>query len=235
MEKKKILIVDDERNICFVLGTCLENRGYQVVLAADGEEGVKKVGSEKFNLVFLDMKMPGMDGLTALAKIKEIHPFLNVILMTAYGTIESAVEAMKLGAVDYLRKPFQPEDVRDLVDQIIKRQTMDLSAVVDYKSLIEQAKALIVKRDFPEAQKWLRKAVATDPTSPVAFNLLGVMLEMEDQFLEAQKLYRAALSLDPTYFPAKENLDRTVEWDYTKEGISLGGKEKINGQLTNDN
>jgi DNA-binding NtrC family response regulator len=226
MEQKKILIVDDERNICFVLGTCLENEDYQVELAANGEVALEKVAKTQFNLVFLDMKMPGLDGLTVLKMMKEIHPFLNVIMMTAYGTIESAVEAMKLGAVDYLRKPFSPDDVRELADKIIKRQSMDLSAIEDYQSLVECAKGFIIKKEFLEAKKWLQKALSTQPTSPAAFNLLGVMLEMEDQILEAEKMYRAALALDPTYVPANENLHRAVEWDYNKEGFNLGGNSR---------
>ena len=145
-------------------------------MAATGEQGIEKVRKQAYNLVFLDMKLPGMDGMTVLKEIKQIDPHLNVIMMTAYGTIQSAVEAIKLGAIDFLPKPFSPEQVRDLVDQIIKRQSMDFTVINDYQSLLEIAKGLIVKQDFKQAQECLQKSIAIDPTKPNAFNLLGLLV-----------------------------------------------------------
>jgi DNA-binding response OmpR family regulator len=224
MSDPKILIIDDERNICFILGTYLENHNFSVDLVANGEEALAKIKNYKYALVFLDMKMPGMDGIAVLRAIKEIHPHLNVIMMTAYGTVQTAVDAMKLGAVDFLSKPFDPENVRDLVEAITARQSLKIEYVNDYLSLVEYAKGLIVKQEFIEAQQWLRKAIAADASQPIAFNLLGTLMEMENNMLQAQKMYRVALALDPTCEPANENLHRTVSWDYSKENL-LYGKE----------
>lgn len=225
MSKARVLIVDDEKNIRLTLWTCLEAAGYKVDSAVNGEEGVAKARDTEYQLVFLDMKMPGMDGIAVLQMLKQMHPSLSVVMMTAYGTIETAVTAMKLGAVDYLRKPFSPEEVRELADAVIGRQALTSDAVQDYGSTVEYAKGLIVKRDFDEAKMWLQKAVAMDAAKPVAFNLLGVMYEMEGEVQLGQKMYRAALSVDPSYAPATENLDRSARWAYTQEGINLGDKE----------
>ncbi len=224
MENRKILIIDDEKNIRITLGACLESAGYLVATAVNGEEGLEKTDQDQYDLIFLDMKMPGMDGLTVLRNLKDHSPALNVVMMTAYGTIETAVEAMKLGAVDYLRKPFSPDEVKELTETIFKREMLNTSTVSDYQSLVEYAKSLIIKKDFNQGEEWLRKAIALDPTKPEAFNLLGVMMEMETDLQQAQKMYRAALSLNPTYTPAIENLHRTAKWEYTQEGMNLGDR-----------
>ena len=218
----KILIVDDEKNIRLTLTTCLVQSGHQVEQAENGEEALTKVSGPPFDLVFLDMKMPGINGLETLRRIKKIVPRLQVVMMTAYGTIESAVEAMKLGAVDYLSKPFSPDEVRDIAALMANRRLLNDELVQSYETSVEYAKAKIVSRDFQAAKEWLQKAVAQDPTKPEAFNLLGVLAEMENQVQLAQRMYRAALSVCPSYTPATNNLDRAAQWVYTQEGIDLG-------------
>lgn len=218
----KILIVDDEKNIRLTLATCLEQTGYQADPAEDGEEALAKVASDEYDLVFLDMKMPGINGIETLRLIKQNAPLLHVVMMTAYGTIESAVEAMKLGAVDYLRKPFSPGEVREIAARIDKRRLMEADEVQSYESIVEYAKERIVNQDYRQAKEWLHKAVAAEPAKPVAYNLLGVMAEMENQIQLAQRMYRAALSVDPSYTPATNNLDRSAQWRYTQAGIDLG-------------
>jgi DNA-binding response OmpR family regulator len=226
MPKQAVLIVDDEKNIRLTLGTCLEAAGYAVELAVNGEEGIAKAREGDYQLVFLDMKMPGMDGIAVLKNLKELHPALNVVMMTAYGTVETAVTAMKLGAVDYLRKPFSPEELLELTETIMRRQTLAADQVQDYHSIVELAKGFIVKQQFGPAKEWLQKAVAMDTVNPTAFNLLGVMYEMEGELQLGQKMYRAALSIDPSYTPAIENLNRSAQWQYTQQGMNLGETEK---------
>lgn len=222
MDQRKILVVDDEKNIRMTLATCLESGGFLVETAVNGEEAIFQTRKLKYDLVFLDMKMPGMDGITVLRHLKERYPELNVIMMTAYGTIETAVEAMKLGAVDYLRKPFSPNEVMGIAGAIFERDALDSSTLNDYGSIIEYAKSQIVKQDFVQAREWIKKAISIDPSQPSGFNLFGVMLEMDQEILEAQKMYRAALALDPSYTPANDNLHRTVQWNYQRDGINLG-------------
>ncbi|MFH1137590.1 MAG: sigma-54 dependent transcriptional regulator [Pseudomonadota bacterium] len=108
-----ILVVDDEKNYLLVMTTLLTDKGFEVLTAESGEkalEQVKKAGTD-LDLVLTDLKMPRMDGIELLTRIKEIRPRLPVIMMTAFGSVENAVEAMKKGAFDYIVKPFKNEDL----------------------------------------------------------------------------------------------------------------------------
>ncbi|MFQ5866932.1 MAG: sigma-54-dependent transcriptional regulator [bacterium] len=120
MTDKRILIVDDEELMQITLRDSLKKEGYEVTVACDGEEGWKKFKEVYPALILADLKMPGIDGIGLLEKIKEISPETMVIMMTGYGTIESAVQAMKLGAYDYITKPFLPEDMVLLVKRALE-------------------------------------------------------------------------------------------------------------------
>ncbi len=109
--KGRILVVDDEKSMREMLEIFLKSEGYSVAVAENGEKAVEKVKKDIFDLVISDMKMPKIGGLELLKNIKEITPDTVVVIMTAFGTTESAVEAMKLGAYDYLQKPFDNMDV----------------------------------------------------------------------------------------------------------------------------
>jgi len=108
----RILVVDDESIVRNSLDAWLgDEEGYRVEMAASGPEALEKLASTKFHLVLLDIKMPGMDGVTVLKKTKAVQPELAVLMMTAYATVETAVDAMKIGATDYLIKPFETDDL----------------------------------------------------------------------------------------------------------------------------
>ena len=100
------------------LSQSLEPLEIPVQTAVNGEEALQKLQKGPFGLVFLDLKMPGMDGMEVLRQIKEDWPKTRVIIITAHGTIESAVEAMKLGAVDFIQKPFSPREIRELATRV---------------------------------------------------------------------------------------------------------------------
>ena len=106
-EHIKILVVDDELGIRDLLSSELRSHEYHVVTATNGEEAIEKVKKEKFQLVISDVKMPRMGGLEMLEAIKKIDPDIEVIMSTGYGTIETAVSAMKSGAYDFIQKPFK--------------------------------------------------------------------------------------------------------------------------------
>lgn len=120
MKNKKILIVDDEELMRITLRDSLIKEGYQITIARDGDEGWKKFKEDYPALILSDLKMPGIDGIALLEKVKEICPETIMIMMTGYGTIESAVQAMKLGAYDYITKPFLPEDMILLVKRALE-------------------------------------------------------------------------------------------------------------------
>jgi DNA-binding response OmpR family regulator len=212
MTRTPVLIVDDEKNIRLTLSQSLETLELETDTAVNGEEALAKLKEKDYRLVLLDLKMPGMDGMEVLRQLREIRPDIRVIIITAYGTIESAVDAMKLGAVDFIQKPFSPKEIRALVSQVMDREKLDEQKAVGYASFVELAKRCVGDRHFAAAVEHVRKAISLDPGRPEGFNLLGALMEIQHNVLEAQKYYRAALDLDPTYKPAKENLDRSTRW-----------------------
>jgi DNA-binding response OmpR family regulator len=230
------LVVDDEKNIRLTISNSLEPLDIPVKTAINGEEALQKLRENQFSLVFLDLKMPGMDGMDVLHRMKEHWPKTRVIIITAHGTIDSAVEAMKLGAVDFIQKPFSPAEIRDLALLVLEREALDEGTADDSRAFIELAKRHITDRDFASARENVRKAIAADPGQPESYNLLGALLEIEGDWVEAQKFYRAALDIDPTFKPARANLERTTSWhkfgridlgtDKEKSGLRGGGSEK---------
>jgi FixJ family two-component response regulator len=224
MEMKPILIVDDEKNIRFTLSQALESLGTPVKTAINGEEALQKLEEAEFGIVLLDQMLPGISGLTVLRKIRDKWPKTRVILITAHGTIELAVEAMKLGAVDFLQKPFVPNEIRELVTQVRMREHLEQGDMSDYKTLIELTKRHIADGDLVAASDVARKAIAADPGHAEAYNFFGAIHEMEGKMLEAQKFYRAAFNIDPTYKPAWANLERSTSWR-KQGGIDLGVKK----------
>jgi two-component system response regulator HydG len=107
----KILIVDDQRNMRTTLAMMLRGTGYEVDEAADGEQGAERGAAGAYDVVLTDLRMGTKDGIDVLRATKDLHPLTEVIVMTAYGTIESAVEAMRLGAFDYIQKPFTEQEL----------------------------------------------------------------------------------------------------------------------------
>jgi DNA-binding response OmpR family regulator len=225
MEGKSILIVDDEKNIRLTMGQSLEPLGIPVETAINGEEALKILEHDRFGIVFLDLKMPGIDGMDVLRWIKDNRPKTRVIIITAHGTIDTAVEAMKLGAVDFIQKPFTPNEIREIVTLVKKRENIDDDTARGYMTLLELTKRYITDRDFETARAIAAKAIAAGPNKPDAYNLLGGLFEITGDWLEAQKLYRAALVMDATYKPAQANLERTV---------SLRKIGKVDFDLTKD-
>src|SRR3972149_4883300 len=107
----QLLLVEDEPILRVTLADDLAEAGYEVTAAADGAEGLRLVQERSFDVALLDLKLPNVDGLTLLQRFKSANPGGLALMMTAYGTIQSAVAAMKAGAADYLVKPFPPEEL----------------------------------------------------------------------------------------------------------------------------
>lgn len=220
---KKILIVDDEKNIRMTLKQCLEADEYKLDTAVNGEEAIPMILNNDYDLVLLDIKMPGLNGMEVLGKLRKAGNKVNVIMMTAYGTIENAVEALKLGAIDFLSKPFTPDEIREMVEGVLNREELDEGEVETFRQVIDYAKKCILDSDYDKAEEYLKKALGLDVNSPETHNLLGVLHEYKHVIPQAQKHYRAALALDPSYTPADKNLERTVQMKYSKVGINFGG------------
>jgi len=126
-----ILVVDDERNIRNNLGMVLEAEGYKVDKASNGDDAILQVKAGLYDIVFVDIQMPKMDGLELLRYLRGLRPKMPVVMLTAYGTVSRAVDAMKLGAVDFIEKPFDPKTILLLCEEILQRQKIGMSGTVD--------------------------------------------------------------------------------------------------------
>src|SRR5512140_1692629 len=114
-----ILIIEDKASMLDMLKQTLEGEGYQVIAAGDGAEGIRKLSDERIGLVLTDLKLPKKDGFDVLKAVKLDNPLLPVIVMTAFGTIETAVKAVKEGAYDFLTKPFDTGHLLMLIQRAL--------------------------------------------------------------------------------------------------------------------
>lgn len=116
----KAMVVDDNRTIVDAIKTLLQTEGHEATGVYSGEECLNNLKKEEMDLILLDIRMPGMDGIETLKNIKRIKPDAYVVMLTAFATVDTAVEAMKEGAFDYVRKPFATEDMRDILMDVIE-------------------------------------------------------------------------------------------------------------------
>jgi nitrogen regulation protein NR(I) len=132
----KLLLIDDEEDVRYSFQRIFDSPEIELATASSGEEGLKLIPRFKPDLVLMDVRMGGMNGLETLRRIRQSDPKLLVILMTAYGTTQTAIEAMKLGAYDYLLKPFDALKIKELVGKALKA-ARDMKQVVSYQPLLE--------------------------------------------------------------------------------------------------
>lgn len=121
---KRVLVIDDEANLRWVLSEALSDQGYEVAVAANANDGLAAMSRQPADVVILDLKLKGMDGLATLARLRERWPDVVVLILTAYGTVASAVEAMQRGAADYLRKPFDLEEIGFKLQRALERAAL---------------------------------------------------------------------------------------------------------------
>ena len=120
----KILIIDDEEIMRSFLADVLRDEGYETDIAENGEKGIEKIKEERYQLVITDVKMPGVSGIDVLKAAKDIDKNIDVIIMTGYASVNTAVESMKLGAVDYITKPFNIDQIKMIVERTIEKRRM---------------------------------------------------------------------------------------------------------------
>ena len=115
----RVLVIDDEEKMCWALDRALSHEGYQVITATEGLQGITLAQEAEPSIIILDLWLPDIDGMEALRKIKEFNPHIPVIMLTAHGTIETAIEAMKIGANDYITKPFKLDELKVILKQAL--------------------------------------------------------------------------------------------------------------------
>src|SRR6059058_602365 len=145
MARKSILVVDDEKNQREILETILSGEGYDVTTASSGEAAMKFVADRHFDLVLTDLKMTGMSGLELLKQLTDYDRSIIVILLTAHGTIDSAVDALRLGAFEYLQKPYDREKLLETVSRALKKLTTLDAEIISTSPEMDKVKKLILK------------------------------------------------------------------------------------------
>lgn len=159
---RRALVVDDEVNMRWVLKEALIDFGYAVETAGGGQEALAAMGREPADLVILDLKMKGMDGLGTLARLRERWPEAVVLILTAHGTVATAVEAMQLGAADYLRKPFDVEEIGFKIQRALERKTLQ-AEVRRLRRALDRQPAAQLAGAHPAWRRCLDQALAAAP------------------------------------------------------------------------
>jgi DNA-binding NtrC family response regulator len=133
--KLRVLVIDDDENICLYLKAFLTREGYRATCITKPEDAISEIRDGRYQIVLLDLRMPGIDGVSLLRQIRDIDSELCVIVMTAYPSVETAVDTMKAEAFDYLRKPFETEELREVLRRAIRAKGL----MVDPEERLNQA------------------------------------------------------------------------------------------------
>jgi len=162
-----VLIVDDKDSLRDMLAKTLALEGYEVETAGDGNEALKRADLRRFDVVLTDLKLPTLDGIEVLARLKEIDPTQEVIMMTAFGTIETAVSAMKMGAFDFLTKPFDPAHLTLLLNRAVATRRLAAENVLLREALstrLGDAKIIGASARMREVSELIAKVALSDST-----------------------------------------------------------------------
>ena len=164
MKRAKILVVDDELNMRLVLKAMLKKEGYDVVTAKDGVEALEILQGDKIAVVATDLKMPRMDGMELLGRIMQDDPSLPVIILTAYGTVATAVDALKKGAFDYITKPFEQDELKTIILKAVKTRTISERDLTEANGEADPFRIVGASSQMAEIHEIIRKVSPTTAT-----------------------------------------------------------------------
>jgi len=202
MLRHNLMIVDDEPIVRKSLSDWLKEEGFDILTAEDGYKAIELIEKEKVDCVILDLKMPGIDGIQVLKEIKARRPETKVIMITAYGTIQNAVEAMKIGATDYITKPFDPEEIVESI-----RRALSLTA--KKFEIVQEA----ITEERPVDIEALKKVADTHVMKALNFY-------RESMYEEALIELRNALKIFPDYEEVKRYIVKIErERDFMKPSV----------------
>jgi len=230
-EKKKdrLLVVDDEQDICRALAFLLGQRGYEVETAHDGEEALRRLARSDFALVLTDLRMEGMDGMELVRRMRERHETVIPVMMTAFASVESAVEAMRLGAADYIVKPFVNEDVILTVERLLEHRRI----VAENKALRRQLSQQTAERGVLGESSSFRKVMdLLEKVAPTKSNILILGESGTGKGLVAEMVHRGSPRRDRPFMAINcsaipENLLESELFGYRKGAFTGASTDKM--------
>lgn len=171
---KTALVVDDTKNIRKLVKTSLELKEYLVAEASNGAEALDILSRDSFDLIFLDVKMPTLSGTEVLKRIRDEGIFSTVIIMTAFPTVKNAVDCTKLGAVEYLLKPFTTDKINSLLDRL--NNTINENSTI-FQNIMKGVMKLKLLKKYEDSIVLLNKALSIDPTNAEVYKALAECYE----------------------------------------------------------
>ena len=184
----RVLVVDDDRAICDYMETFLEKDGFDVKTLTDPNLAPEEVKTGGYHLVVLDLMMPGVDGVEVLKRIRKVDSDVAVVIFTGYPSLETAVQSMKLDAVDYLKKPFNPDEFREVVDRVMRKKGLLRSPEENLHRVIGQTiRGLRKERNLTLKQMSRRTGLSVSLLSQI---------ERAESSASISSLYKIAVALD---------------------------------------
>jgi two-component system, OmpR family, response regulator len=183
-----ILIIDDDREICDYMETFLARDGFLVKALTSPQDAVEEVKTGKYHLVILDLMMPRIDGIELLGQIRKVDTDIAVIIFTGYPSLETAVASMKLDVVDYIKKPFNPEEFSQVIERVIKRKGLARSPEEELHKVIGSSIRELRKENGLTLKQMARR-------TSLSVSLLS-QIERAESSASISSLYKIALALD---------------------------------------
>ncbi len=183
-----ILIVDDDKEICDYMETFLSKDGFAVKTLTSPQEAVEEIKSGRYHLVILDLMMPKIDGIELLSQIRKVDTDIAVIIFTGYPSLETAVASMKLDVVDYIKKPFNPEEFGQVIERVVKRKGLARSPEEELHKVIGSSIRELRKENGLTLKQMARR-------TSLSVSLLS-QIERAESSASISSLYKIALALD---------------------------------------